>query len=130
MIDVGEHFYFWKPERSRCRGSQLLTQAVGVKMGGRDILVAIDCGGQKHLLIPLTVNAVDDDNASQGVTLGSRVLRVGTSDVTYADLHCRISSLDRRLRATGRRRAQATSRLSDPRRSPPAARCWMSGVHC
>jgi hypothetical protein len=28
------------------------------------------------------------------VTLGSRILRIGSDDVTYADLHCRISSLD------------------------------------
>ena len=93
MIEVGEHFVLLEAQARDVAGSQLLTRAVGVKIGGRDTLAAIDAVGQKHLLIPLTVNAVDGDNASQGVTLGSRVLRTDSGDVTYADLHCRISSL-------------------------------------
>ena len=75
MIEVGEHFVLLEAQARDVAGSQLLTRAVGVKIGGRDMLAAIDAVGQKHLLIPLTVNAVDGDNASQGVTLGSRVLR-------------------------------------------------------
>jgi hypothetical protein len=74
-------------------GSQLLTRSVGVKICGHDTIAAIDAGGQKHLLIPVADSAVDGDNTSQGVTLGSRVLRTNSGDVTYADLHCQISSL-------------------------------------
>jgi hypothetical protein len=93
VIEVGEHFVLLEAQARDVAGSQLLTRAVGVKVGGRDTLAAVDAVGQKHLLIPLTANAVDGDNASQGVTLGSRVLRTASGDVTYADLQCRISSL-------------------------------------
>jgi hypothetical protein len=93
VIEVGEHFVLLEAEARDVAGSQLLTRVVGVKIGGRDTLAAIDAAGQKHLLIPLAVNAVDGDSVSQGVTLGSRMLRTKSGDVTYADLHCRISSL-------------------------------------
>lgn len=93
MIDVGEHFVLLEAQARDVAGSQLLTRVIGAKIDGRDTLAAIDAAGQKHLLIPLTGNAVDDDNMSQGVTLGSRVLRTDSGDVTYADLQCRMSSL-------------------------------------
>lgn len=93
MTEVGEHFVLLEAQARDVTGSQLLTRPVGVKIGGRDTLAAIDAAGQKHMLIPLEVSAVDGDSASQGVTLGSRVLRTESGDVTYADLHCRISSL-------------------------------------
>jgi hypothetical protein len=94
VIEVGEHFVLLEAQARDVAGSQLLTRTVGVEIGGRDTLAAIDAAGQKHLLIPVNVNAVDGDNKSQGVTLGFRVLRTNSGDVTYADLHCRISSLD------------------------------------
>lgn len=94
MSEVGEHFVLLEAQARDVAGSQLLTRAVGVKIGRRDTLVAIDAAGQKHLLIPVAVTAIDGDNASQGVTLGRRVLRTNSDDVTYADLHCRIPSLD------------------------------------
>jgi hypothetical protein len=93
VIEVGEHFVLLEAQASDVAGSQLLTRAVGAKVAGREALAAIDVAGHKHMLIPLTVSAVDGDDASQGVTLGSRVLRTDSGDVTYADLHCRISSL-------------------------------------
>lgn len=95
MTDVAEHFIILEAETRRASGSQLWTRPVGIEVAGRETLVAIDSARQKHLLIPLAVHEVEHDNASQGVTLGPRVLRVGTSDVTYADLHCRLPSLDR-----------------------------------
>jgi hypothetical protein len=93
MIEVGEQFVLLDAQVRDVVGTQLLTRAVGVRIGGRDALVAIDVAGQKHLLVPLAVNVVDGDDTSQGVTLGSRVLRTDSGDVTYADLCCRISSL-------------------------------------
>ena len=90
-----EHFFLLETEARNVSGSQLLTRPIGVRAAARDLLAAIDAAGQKHLLIPLTVDVVDGDQTSQGVALGSRVLRIGSDDVTYADLHCRISSLDR-----------------------------------
>jgi len=95
MTDVAEQFVLLETGGRRASGSQLLTRPIGLEVAGRETLVAIDSAKQKHLLIPLTVDDVHEDNASQGVTLGPRVLRVGTSDVTYADLHCRMTSLDR-----------------------------------
>lgn len=94
MIDVAEHFVLLQIQSREVTGSQLLTRAVGVQTSGRDTLAAIDSAGQKHLLIPLATDVVDGDHASRGVTLGSRVLRVDSGEVTYADLHCRIPSLD------------------------------------
>jgi Putative PD-(D/E)XK family member, (DUF4420) len=93
VTEIGEHFALLEAQVRDVADSQLLTRPVGAKIGGRDMLAAIDALVKKHLLIPLTVNTVDNDNASQGVTLGSRVLRTDSGDVTYADLHCRISAL-------------------------------------
>jgi Putative PD-(D/E)XK family member, (DUF4420) len=94
VTGVGEHFIFLETQAREVTGSQLLSRALGLKIDGRDTLAAIDVAGQKHLLIPLTASAFDGDFTSQGVTLGSRVLRTDSGDVTYADLHCRISSLE------------------------------------
>lgn len=94
MTELTEHFVLLVAEARKVAGSQLLTRPVGIQVGGRDTLAAIDAAGQKHLLIRLSTNVVDGDHASQGVTLGSRILRTDSADVTYADLHCRISSLD------------------------------------
>lgn len=93
MIEVGEQFVLLEDEAREIAGSQLLTRPVGVKVDERDALAAIDAAGDKHLLIPLAADSIDEDNASQGVTLESRVLRTKSGDVTYADLHCRIPSL-------------------------------------
>lgn len=94
MSEVADHFVFLDARANEVAGSQLLTRPVGLEIIARDVLVALDASRQKHLLIPLPQDDVDGDNASQGVTLGGRVLRVGSDDVTYADLHCRMSSLD------------------------------------
>ena len=94
MTEVAEHFVLLVAEAREVAGSQLLTRPVGLKVDGHDTLAAIDAAGQKHLLIPVSTGAVDEDNASRGVTLGSRTLRTNSADVSYADLHCRISSLD------------------------------------
>ena len=95
MTDVAEQFFLLEAETRKASGSQLWTRPVGIEVAGRETLVAIDSARQKHLLIPLPVDEVEQDNASQGVTLGPRVLSVGRSNVTYADLHCRMTSLDR-----------------------------------
>lgn len=95
MTDVAEHFFLLEAETRKASGSQLWTRPVGFEVAGRETLVAIDSARQKHLLIPLAVDEVEQDNASQGVALGARVLSVGSSNVTYADLHCRMTSLDR-----------------------------------
>jgi len=91
---VAEHFVFLDAQLSRVSGRQLLTRPVGIQANSLDVLAAIDVFGDKHLLIPVGASAVEEDQASQGVTLGSRILRTATGDVTYADLHCRITSLD------------------------------------
>jgi len=93
VIEVGEQFVLLEAQARDVAGSQLLTRAVGVEVGERDVLAAIDAVGDKHLLIPIATEVVDGDNASQGVALGPRVLRTSSGDVTYADLHCRIASL-------------------------------------
>jgi hypothetical protein len=94
VSEIGEHFVLLEAKAREISGTQVLTRPVGVKVRARDVLAAIDAAGQKHVLIPLTVDVVDEDHTSQGVTLESRILRVGSDDVTYADLHCPISSLD------------------------------------
>lgn len=94
MTNIAEHFVLLVAEAREIAGSQLLSRPVGVRVNGRDTLAAIDAAGQKHLLIPLSTSVVDGDTASRGVTLGSRILRTDSADVTYADLQCRISSLD------------------------------------
>jgi hypothetical protein len=91
---VAEHFVFLGAQLNVVSGRQLLTRSVGIQTSSLDVLVAVDVDGDKHLLIPVGASAVDGDQASQGVTLGSRILRTVAGDVAYADLHCRITSLD------------------------------------
>ncbi|OBI49799.1 hypothetical protein A5707_16425 [Mycobacterium kyorinense] len=91
---MGEHFVFLAAEARQISGTRLLTRPVGLTLHGRDVLVAMDAVDEKHLLVPISHSTVAEDQSSQGVTLGSRTLRVGTVDVAFADLHCRIPSLD------------------------------------
>lgn len=94
MIEVGEHFVLLNAQTRKVAGTQLLTRPVGLKISECDALAALDAAGQRHLLIPLVAaSMVDGDSTSQGVTLGFRVLRTDSGDVTYADLCCRIPSL-------------------------------------
>jgi hypothetical protein len=94
LSEVADQYVFLEAKAREVAGSQLLTRSVGLQIGPGEALVAVDAFRQKHLLIPLPGDAVEGDSTSQGVTLGSRVLRVGSDDVTFADLHCRMSSLD------------------------------------
>ena len=119
MIEVGENFVLLEAQARDVAGSQLLTRAVGLKIGGRDTLAAIDAAGQKHLLIPLTVNTVDGDNTSQGVTLGSRMLRTDSGDVSLCGPALPDLFAGPCLRASGRRRTQAPS----CRRFTPVSTC-------
>lgn len=93
MTDVAEDFVLLEAESRAVAGSALLTRPVNIDVAGQAALVAVDANAQRHLLVPLTGPGMDSDHASQGVTLGPRVLRVGAVDVQYADLHCRIPSL-------------------------------------
>jgi hypothetical protein len=121
VTDIAEHFFLLEAEPRRASGSQLLTRPAGLEVAGHETLVAIDSARQKHLLIPLAVEEVEEDNASQGVTLGPRVLRVGASDVTYADLHCRMTPLDRVFQELA---ADVLRRLA-AERSEPVAICHL-----
>lgn len=94
MSEVGEHFVFLAAEAREISGTRMLTRPVGLTLHGRDVLVAMDAVDEKHLLVPVSDSTMAEDQSSQGVTLSSRVLRVGAIDVAYADLHCRIPSLD------------------------------------
>src|SRR5687767_1321361 len=94
MSDVSEHFVYLDAEARDVAGTQLLTRPVGVEIGPYNVLVALDATSQKHLLIPLSADSIETDQASQGVALGSRTLAVGGINVTFADLHCLIPSLD------------------------------------
>jgi hypothetical protein len=91
---VGEHFVFLTAEARKLSGTSLLNRAVGVQVMGADILVAIDAAGEKHLLVPVGETQVAVDGASPGVVLGKRVLIIDGKEHVFADLHCRIPSLD------------------------------------
>jgi hypothetical protein len=93
--DVAEQFVLLNLEAKPASGSQILTRDVGVEVGSLDVLVGVDADRQKHLLIPVVAGVVSGDRTSRGVTLEARVLEVDSSEVTYADLHCRISPLER-----------------------------------
>lgn len=94
MTEVGEHFVFLSAKAHDLSGSRLLTRPVGLSIGGRDVLVALDSSNEKHLLIPISGTTGVDDHSSRGVTLGLRILRVGGLDLAFADMHCRIPQLD------------------------------------
>lgn len=94
MSDVGEHFVFLAAEARQISGTRLLTRPVGLTLHGRDVLVAVDAVDEKHLLVPISNSTMAEDQSSQGVTLSLRTLRVGEVDLAFADLHCRIPSLD------------------------------------
>ncbi|WFE23304.1 PD-(D/E)XK motif protein [Solwaraspora sp. WMMD937] len=94
MTTVSEHYVMLESHAEQFGATSLLTRDVGVQVGGRDVLAAIDAAGQKHLLIPVLQPKFGTDYTSQGVTLGSRLLRVGGRSLMFADLHCRLTSLD------------------------------------
>jgi hypothetical protein len=93
VTDIAELFVLLESQAQAIAGSALLTRAADVLVNRREVLVALDANGQKHLLLPAPDRNVERDDASRGVTLGQRVLRVDGNDVTYADLHCHVPSL-------------------------------------
>ncbi len=94
MIDVGEQFVFLAAKAKELSGTRLLTRPVGVELAGGEILVAIDAADEKHLLVPISNSKVAEDYSSPGVVLRKRVLTVDNDNKDFADLHCRIPSLD------------------------------------
>jgi hypothetical protein len=92
--NVGEHFVFLAAEARQLAGTSLLTRSVGVEVKGADVLVAIDASDEKHLLVPVAGAKVAEDGASPGVVLSKRVLIIDGAERNFADLHCRIPSLD------------------------------------
>lgn len=94
MTDVGEQFVFLAAKAKELSGTRLLTRPVGVRVGGADILVAIDAADEKHLLVPISDAKVAEDHSSSGVVLSKRVLIIDSENKVFADLHCRIPSLD------------------------------------
>ncbi|MFJ2085217.1 PD-(D/E)XK motif protein [Micromonospora chokoriensis] len=93
MTDVAEHFVLLEAESRQVAGSALLTRPVGLLVEGHEVLIAVDAAHQRHLLIPLADARVESDDASQGVTLRPRALRMSTGDIAYLDIHCQIASL-------------------------------------
>lgn len=94
MSDLPEQFVYLEAEAKNIRGQGLLSRAVPPVVHGRDVLVAIDVQGDKHLLVPCADEIIRVDRASQGVTLNQRVLQVDGESIAFADLHCRIPRLD------------------------------------
>lgn len=94
MTSVAEHFVYLTAKERKLSGTSLLNRAVGVQVMGADILVAIDAAGEKHLLVPVADAHVTEDGASPGVVLAKRVLVIDGKEQAFADLHCRIPSLD------------------------------------
>ncbi len=94
MTDVGEQFVFLATKARELSGTRLLTRPVGIQVGGADILVAIDAADEKHLLVPISDADIAEDHSSPGVVLDKRVLIIDNENKDFADLHCRIPSLD------------------------------------
>lgn len=94
MTDVGEQFVFLAAKAKELSGTRLLTRSTGLQVEGADILVAVDAADEKHLLVPISDGKVAEDRSSPGVVLGKRVLIIDNVNKDFADLHCRIPSLD------------------------------------
>jgi hypothetical protein len=94
VTDVGEQFVFLAAKVKELSGTRLLTRPVGVDVEGAEILVAIDAADEKHLLVPISDSKVAEDHSSLGVVLSKRVLTIDNTNKNFADLHCRIPSLD------------------------------------
>lgn len=94
MQAIGEEFIFLQASQQELRGSGVLTRSLGILVGQDAVMAAIDVNGRKHLLVPSGGAPVSADASSQGVTLGSRRLRVGGRDVDFIDLECRMDHLD------------------------------------
>lgn len=94
MTDVGEQFVFLAAKAKELSGTRLLTRPVGVEVQGAEILVAIDAADEKHLLVPISDSKVAEDHSSPGVVLSKRILTIDNANKDFADLHCRIPSLD------------------------------------
>jgi len=94
VTDVGEQFVFLAAKAKELSGTRLLTRPVGVEVQGAEILVAIDAADEKHLLVPISDSKVAEDHSSPGVVLSKRILTIDNANKDFADLHCRIPSLD------------------------------------
>lgn len=94
MTEVSEGFVFLTAQSKQLSATSLLTRPVGITLDGRDLLIGLDVNNQRHLLVPIAKPDIAEDHASRGVTLSSRLLRTGSEDVAFADLHCRIPTLD------------------------------------
>lgn len=93
MSSVAEEFVLVRSGETTPVGEQLLTRRLDLGIP-QACFVAVDAQDQKHLLVEIGDEKGVKDHSSQGVTLGSRPLLVGDESVTFADLHCRITSLD------------------------------------
>ena len=93
MTDVATEYQLLTVGDAKPLGDQFRVRRLaheGVAM----CMVAIDAAGQRHLLVRALGERVAPDTGSQGVTLRGTVRSVDGEDVLFADLHCRIASLD------------------------------------
>lgn len=94
MADVSETFVLLGMAERPKAETKLLTRALDLTIGDREVLLGIDSLGQRHLLVPAATESVATDRASQGAVLAQRLLTHGKDDVVYADLYCTIPRLD------------------------------------
>lgn len=73
--------------------TQLSTRPTKVNTSLGSVLLGVDRGGKRHLLVPIADGSETTDRISRGITLGSRDLVVDGRVQRYADLACDIPRL-------------------------------------
>lgn len=93
MIDVAAEFVLLNIGDGNPLGSQVRTRHL-LSETTADCYIALDADGQRHFLVRASGDRVNHDSASQGVSLAGRTLLVDGVQILFADLHCRMASLD------------------------------------
>lgn len=73
--------------------TQIASRSSGTDVSSGPVLLGVDRGRRRHMLIPVPSDYEASDRLSRGITLTSRVLQVGPKVQTYADLSCEIPRL-------------------------------------
>lgn len=92
---IADHFFYLGADREALVGSALMTRSIGLKLPAGEVLVALDEGRNRHLLVPVDPSVETEDDSIRGVGLLNRSLSVGPDAVYYVDAYCKLPALGR-----------------------------------
>lgn len=92
-MNISEAFALLLTDAPPAGEMQITTRPAQADTGLGPVLIGVDRGGKRHLLVPIDDEARSSDRISRGITLGARDLVVDDRVQRYADLACDIPRL-------------------------------------